>query len=552
MDDGTGAPSSPIAPVPARPIQGSCIIRSSGRSSSVGESTRLISAGSTVRIRPPAPLTLTGSRQLRTENYEGPRRAMSQGPRRAPGRRSGARSDATAWRSRPRACSWRLSGGPDSVALTHLLSALAASGELALAGAAHFNHQLRPDADRRRAVCGGRRRGARPAARRWTRRRRRRARGATGDPSKPPRTTRATSFSSRPASSSAPMSSRSATRATTRPRRSCCGCCAARAPEGSRPCIRATAAIIRPLLDCRRADLQAYLRDAGIESRAGRDQRRPRRPAQPGASRAAAAARASASTRRSSTSWRTKRRWRDSEWAWMTEVAAASRRGSGATRRSSLSARRRALAGQPDALARLLLRRAMARAAGGRDVGVRPRRAGPRIGPSGGGAGFDAPGQRLERIGPDVVLTIRPADTPGAGWLVRIPRRTFSGIRCLFQGRSPSPKPAWSCRPRRWRSAEPGGCIRGQPGNGRAQPGQLSGAALCQEPPAGGPISPPRAGRPEEAAGFLRRPEGGSGSARPGANRRDGNGPDRVGGRPRHRRGVSGDGPRASRASLET
>jgi tRNA(Ile)-lysidine synthase len=41
-----------------------------------------------------------------------------------------------------------LSGGSDSVALAHLLSDLAAAGEVRLAGLAHFNHQLRATASR--------------------------------------------------------------------------------------------------------------------------------------------------------------------------------------------------------------------------------------------------------------------------------------------------------------------------------------------------------------------------------------------------------------------
>ena len=41
-----------------------------------------------------------------------------------------------------------LSGGSDSVALTSILRELQAQGELCLAGLAHFNHQLRPTADR--------------------------------------------------------------------------------------------------------------------------------------------------------------------------------------------------------------------------------------------------------------------------------------------------------------------------------------------------------------------------------------------------------------------
>lgn len=47
-----------------------------------------------------------------------------------------------------------LSGGPDSVALLHVLRALEARGELALAGVAHFNHQLRgADADLDEQFC---------------------------------------------------------------------------------------------------------------------------------------------------------------------------------------------------------------------------------------------------------------------------------------------------------------------------------------------------------------------------------------------------------------
>jgi len=40
-----------------------------------------------------------------------------------------------------------VSGGSDSVALVHILRDLAGAGELRLAGLAHFNHQLRPSAD---------------------------------------------------------------------------------------------------------------------------------------------------------------------------------------------------------------------------------------------------------------------------------------------------------------------------------------------------------------------------------------------------------------------
>ena len=45
------------------------------------------------------------------------------------------------------------SGGSDSVALVHLLSELDRSGECRLVGLAHFNHQLRAEADRDEAFC---------------------------------------------------------------------------------------------------------------------------------------------------------------------------------------------------------------------------------------------------------------------------------------------------------------------------------------------------------------------------------------------------------------
>jgi tRNA(Ile)-lysidine synthase len=47
-----------------------------------------------------------------------------------------------------------LSGGPDSVALLHVLRRLAAAGDLTLAGVGHFNHGLRgAEADGDEAFC---------------------------------------------------------------------------------------------------------------------------------------------------------------------------------------------------------------------------------------------------------------------------------------------------------------------------------------------------------------------------------------------------------------
>jgi len=46
-----------------------------------------------------------------------------------------------------------LSGGADSVALTHVLLELSEHGDFTVAALAHFNHQLRPTADRDEAFC---------------------------------------------------------------------------------------------------------------------------------------------------------------------------------------------------------------------------------------------------------------------------------------------------------------------------------------------------------------------------------------------------------------
>ena len=46
-----------------------------------------------------------------------------------------------------------LSGGGDSVTLAHLLRELDGAGELSVAGVAHFNHQLRDQAESDETFC---------------------------------------------------------------------------------------------------------------------------------------------------------------------------------------------------------------------------------------------------------------------------------------------------------------------------------------------------------------------------------------------------------------
>src|SRR5690606_20154045 len=134
------------------------------RSSSVGESTRLISAGSTVRVRPPAPVSGRGrgGEAGRTVGAESPSPRRPAPPawpaRSAPGpmdllervRRTIRRHGLSVPETRVVV---GLSGGSDSVALAHLLRQLDEARELQLAGLAHFNHQLRPEASADEQFC---------------------------------------------------------------------------------------------------------------------------------------------------------------------------------------------------------------------------------------------------------------------------------------------------------------------------------------------------------------------------------------------------------------
>ena len=66
----------------------------------------------------------------------------------------------------------------------------------------------------------------------------------------------------------------------------------------------------------------------------------------------------------------------------------------------------------PVALGRLILRRILTEASGGKPVSFAHVEAARRLGRE-GGASIDLPGQRMERVGPDVVLRSRPPDAVG-------------------------------------------------------------------------------------------------------------------------------------------
>src|SRR5206468_10246609 len=126
--------------------------------------TRLISAGSAVQVRPPAPFDAPPSRLTRdrkarswraTPHVECPERAKRVERRPRPPdvmdplfhriRRYISEHDLIPADARVVAA---VSGGSDSVALACILRELHNRHELCLAGLAHFNHRLRPTADR--------------------------------------------------------------------------------------------------------------------------------------------------------------------------------------------------------------------------------------------------------------------------------------------------------------------------------------------------------------------------------------------------------------------
>jgi tRNA(Ile)-lysidine synthase len=301
-----------------------------------------------------------------------------------------------------------VSGGSDSVALTHVLLALEAADELKVVGLAHFNHQLRVSAIRDERFCArlassvsrplltdradvaalareGRRSiedAARSVRHEFLERARRHfeagvvAVGHTRDD-------QAETFLLRLLRGAG-----------------------ARGLAGMYP---RRGSIVRPLLDCRRADLRAYLDANGVEyihDESNDDVRIPRnrvraellpfleRRFNPAivdvlASEAALA--------------------RD-EWQWM-EAAATDladrlcRHTDGACRIDAA-----ALDVLPPALARLVVRRALTSVGADREIAYEHVEEALRL--SSGGAPVDLPGQRVERIGPDVVLTSRPPGRP--------------------------------------------------------------------------------------------------------------------------------------------
>jgi tRNA(Ile)-lysidine synthase len=170
-------------------------------------------------------------------------------------------------------------------------------------------------------------------------------------------------------------------------------------------------ALIRPLLDCRRATLQEYLASRGvayINDESNADLSIPRNRV------------------RAELLPLLEQRFNPSivdvladeadlareEWRWM--AAAEDELGSRACRREGDTWRMQAgtLGAAPEALARLAIRRAMTEASGGRSVSFSHVEEAMRLIRE-GGAAVDLPGQRMQRDGGDLVLTARPEGAIG-------------------------------------------------------------------------------------------------------------------------------------------
>jgi len=299
-----------------------------------------------------------------------------------------------------------LSGGGDSVALAYLLRELHEAGELAVAGVAHFNHQLRDTADRDEALCrslAGTLAWPFLAGREDVRARAARERRSIEDAA---RAARLEFLESARAHFSADAVAFGHTRddqAETFLLRLLRGA----GPRGLSAMHPKNGRLIRPLLECRRAELRAYLAGraiAFVDDETNADVSIPRNRVRAellplleqrfNPSVVDALANQAALAR--------------DDWNWMV----------GEVRSKKLEVRSAAeLLAAPLALRRLALWQAMTEAAAGRTVSIEHVDAVLELLESAGpGGSVDAPGHVVERVGDRVVLRAgRSDDAHGAG-----------------------------------------------------------------------------------------------------------------------------------------
>jgi len=296
-----------------------------------------------------------------------------------------------------------LSGGSDSVALAHLLHDLADAGELHVAGAAHFNHQLRAAADDDEEFC------ARLAASLGWRLVIERAdvaalaRVTHRSIEDAARTARHAFLERAREELGAGVIALGHTRddqAETFLLRLVRGA----GPRGLSGMHPQNGRLVRPLLDCRRHELRSFLADRSVpfvHDESNDDVSIPRNRVR---AELLPLLQARFNPRIVETLAGEAGQARD-EWAWMESAAgalAATPDGPGVWR-LDLTALERA----PRALARLAVWKAMSEASGGRPIALEHVESALETAERGGGV--DAPGHRLERIGSALVLRSRPA-----------------------------------------------------------------------------------------------------------------------------------------------
>jgi tRNA(Ile)-lysidine synthase len=314
-----------------------------------------------------------------------------------------------------------LSGGSDSVALAHIVRELDAAGALKAAGAAHFNHQLRASADRDERLCAdiARAFGWRFVADRAdvaaiARREKRSVEDAA-------RTARHAFLERARLELGADVVALGHTRddqAETFLLRLLRGA----GSRGLAAMHPRNGAVVRPLLDCRRAELRAYLAarsaeyvddesnaDVGIPRNRVRAELIPLLQDRFNPSIVDVLADQAELAR--------------GEWSWMEDAAnqIAARASSRSPAPGELvepvekaELDRAALLAAPLALRRLVLWRAMTAAAGGRPVAFdHVQDALELLESETAGAGIDAPGHRLDLGGSRIVLSSSPAGAVG-------------------------------------------------------------------------------------------------------------------------------------------
>jgi tRNA(Ile)-lysidine synthase len=309
-----------------------------------------------------------------------------------------------------------LSGGSDSVALAQILRELDVSGDVRLVGAAHFNHQLRDEAAQRDEEFSAS--VARTldmpfaADREDVRERARGERRSIEDAAREPDT----GFRAR---SAAVRCRRRGARHTRddRPKPFCSGCCASAGTRGLAAMCLGTA-IVRPVLDCRRMELRRYLDErhlAWVNDETNEDvtipRNRIRAELMPLLVDRFNPAIVDVLANEAELARET--------WAWLESAAREFEKGDGSLFPGAESGGTpgsektpvpffevgRLLAAPPP-LRRLVLWRAMNAAAGGRPVSFEHVQAALELLEAGHGA-IDAPGHRVQRLGPRLVLTGR-------------------------------------------------------------------------------------------------------------------------------------------------